>query len=425
MPPRARGRRGRGGSSSRGGSDRAPASAEPQEVGETIAQNESSTSPSASDEDRVATASDPTPITIHGEKYYKAEDLTGKRKGRKKTSPIWQHGFEIVHVENRTRHYYCRLCLDEGKDPSYRPLVLAGNSSALAHFRTQHDQQARSARSTVERGGSATASPGPVEFVFQSAVDKFKLLLIRWIVFCHIAFFQIENRYFRDFLTFFSSQLEKLLPSRNTLRDWVVTEYKAQKGKTRRQLRKARSNIHLSFDLWTSPNYYTIISVVAHFIDSKGCRETKVLAIRRLKGEHSGENIAASVLQVIKEYKIRDRVGFFVLDNASSNDVAVDRILHILYPEMSEEARKRRRLRCLAHVTNLVAKAFYLGPKADDIVTELLAAEHFEDVGRMANTWQKQGALGRLQNIIRYIRLTPKRREGFNRYQSGQGLERV
>jgi hypothetical protein len=67
------------------------------------------------------------------------------------------------------------------------------------------------------------------------------------------------------------------------------------------------------------------------------------------------------------------------LDNASSNDVAVDRILHVLYPEMSEGARKRRRLRCLAHVTNLVAKAFYLGPKADDIVTELLAAERREN----------------------------------------------
>src|ERR1700722_20412604 len=80
MPPRARGRRGRGGSSSRGGSDRAPASAEPQEVGETIAQNESSTSPSASDEDRVATASDPTPITIHGEKYYRQKIWQGSGK---------------------------------------------------------------------------------------------------------------------------------------------------------------------------------------------------------------------------------------------------------------------------------------------------------------------------------------------------------
>jgi hypothetical protein len=133
-----------------------------------------------------------------------------------------------MRVERRTRHYYCCLCLDGGKDPSYKPLFLARNSSALAHFRSQHDQQSRSARSTVERGGSAAASPGPVEFVFQSAVDKFnKLLLIKWIAFCHIAFFQIENRYFRNLLTFFSSQLEKHLPSLNTLRDWVLTEYKA------------------------------------------------------------------------------------------------------------------------------------------------------------------------------------------------------
>ena len=86
----------------------------------------------------------------------------------------------------------------------------------------------------------------------------------------------------------------------------------------------------------------------------------------------------------------------FVLDNASSNDVAVDRILRSLYPGMSEEARKRRRLRCLAHVTNLVAKAFYMGPKADDIVDEPLLGQHHADFGRIASTWKKQGALGAL-----------------------------
>ena len=37
---------------------------------------------------------------------------------------------------------------------------------------------------------------------------------------------------------------------------------------------------------------------------------------------------------------------------------------------------------------------------------------------RIASTWKKQGALGRLQNLIRYIRLTtPKRREGFKSCQ--------
>jgi hypothetical protein len=107
-----------------------------------------------------------------------------------------------------------------------------------------------------------------------------------------------------------------------------------------------------------------------------------------------------------------------ILDNASSNDVAVDCILRSLYPEMSKEARKRRRLRCLAHVTNLVAKAFYLGPKADDITDELLLAQLHADFGRMAHTWQKHGALGRLQNLVRHIRLTPKRREEFKRCQT-------
>ena len=168
----------------------------------------------------------------------------------------------------------------------------------------------------------------------------------------------------------------------------------------RKELRSTRSNIHLSFDLWTSPNCYAIIAIVAHFIDSKGYRQTKLLAIRQLKGEHSGENIAASVLKVIKEYRIRDRIGFFVLDNAGSNDTAVEHILCSLYPEMSNEARKRRRLRCLLHVTNFVAKAFLLGRKAEDIADELYQAQYHADFKKMSRVWHKFGALGRLHNLI-------------------------
>ena len=75
----------------------------------------------------------------------------------------------------------------------------------------------------------------------------------------------------------------KFIPSRNMLRAWVLTEYNARKGKMRRQLEKVRLNSHLSFEIWTSPSFYTIISIVAHFIDTKGCRQTKLLAIHQLK----------------------------------------------------------------------------------------------------------------------------------------------
>jgi hypothetical protein len=38
---------------------------------------------------------------------------------------------------------------------------------------------------------------------------------------------------------------------------------------------------------------------------------------------HDGKAIAANVLAVINDYNLRDKVGFFVLNNASSNDTAV------------------------------------------------------------------------------------------------------
>ena len=412
-----RGRRGRGNAPSarsKRGKNQAPI--DPQEV--ELVQSDSSTS--SSTQDHPATATDITPIVLHGQKYYKSEDLAKKSKTRKKTSHIWEKGFEITpENDSCSKYYYCRLCLDVNQDPTYKPLSVNGISSIHAHFLAKHELDKDGNK--VDRGSSTrvnTASPGPGELIFKSTLADFKLLLIKWIVFCHIAFIQIENRYFRNLLNFLKSALGKFLPSRNTFRRWVLAEYHRRKRRLRKELRSTRSNIHLSFDLWTSPNCYAIIAIVAHFIDSKGYRQTKLLAIRQLKGEHSGENIAASVLKVIKEYRIRDRIGFFVLDNAGSNDTAVEHILCSLYPEMSNEARKRRRLRCLLHVTNLVAKAFLLGRKAEDIADELYQAQYHADFKKMSRVWHKFGALGRLHNLIRHIRLSPQQRQEFRQYQS-------
>jgi hypothetical protein len=65
---------------------------------------------------------------------------------------------------------------------------------------------------------------------------------------------------------------------------------------------------------------------------------------------HDGEAIAANVLAVINDYYLRDKVGFFVLDNASSNDTAV-----AVLRETLQFDPKVRRLRCVGHILNLVA----------------------------------------------------------------------
>jgi hypothetical protein len=120
--------------------------------------------------------------------------------------------------------------------------------------------------------------------------------------------------------------------------------------------------------------------------------------------------MAALLLKVFWEYKIRSRIGFFITDNASSNDVCIDLVLCKLYPGMNEKQRRRRRLRCVGHIINLAAQAFLFGKQSQETLDELDLAYRRHDFEAIAKVWRKQGVLGRLHNIVRYIRMTPQRR---------------
>ena len=175
----------------------------------------------------------------------------------------------------------------------------------------------------------------------------------------------LENRYFREVISFLSASLGALLPAaRCTFRQWIIEEWQKQKESLTKDLAEALSSVHISFDLWTSPNHYTIISIYGHYISNEGVRRQRLLAFRRLRGVHSGENQAEMMLTVIREYKICAKVGYFQCGNAQSNDVCIDLVLKELYPDMTAAQRKARRLRCLGHITNLCARALLLGKGA-------------------------------------------------------------
>lgn len=95
-------------------------------------------------------------------------------------------------------------------------------------------------------------------------------------------------------------------------------------------MRSAKSNIHLSFNLWTLSNSITYVAIVAHFIDDNARLRIVLIGLRRVIGLHAGEVIAEQVIEVIQEYGIEKRLGYFVLDNATSNDTCVEAILNQL-----------------------------------------------------------------------------------------------
>jgi hypothetical protein len=259
---------------------------------------------------------------------------------------------------------------------------------------------------------------------YQSTFEKWKTLFIRWIVYCHIAFFQIENKYFREMLISLFPKLNDLLPkARSTIRGWILDEYKRQRSFIMHDLSTSLSAIHLSFDLWTSPSQVPILAVVAHYISANGVKQCKLIALREIFGQHTGANIAAVMVAIIKDFNLKTNLGSIVGDNAEANDVTVDKIFKSLFPNLSLRKRKERRMRCFGHIVNLAAQAFIIGSDAEKVNREIDRAIQEMDFKKVRKLWKKQGAVSLFQNLIRYVRASPQRRQFF-RLLKGNDMER-
>ncbi|KAG9382322.1 hypothetical protein A1F94_006243 [Pyrenophora tritici-repentis] len=129
------------------------------------------------------------------------------------------------------------------------------------------------------------------------------------------------------------------------------------------------------------------------WIDTTGMRRVTALGMRRIYGEHTGENLGSVVLELLEEYDISgDQIGYFMLDNASANDTAVEFILKRSLP---------------------MDEAFLMGRNCEKYLAKLEKHHQRGDYTKVEELWKKFGCLGRLHNLVRYIRLTPQRREEF------------
>ena len=105
--------------------------------------------------------------------------------------------------------------------------------------------------------------------VAKTKYELFKSLLLEWIVDQNIPLTAVEHGSFRAFLTVLSPDVDSYLPnSAGTVRNWLITEFDRAKKEIKHQLREdPMSQIHISFDMWTSENQLALIGIVAHYLD--------------------------------------------------------------------------------------------------------------------------------------------------------------
>jgi len=367
---------------------------------------------------------------LKGVQYHRCCKIVSQVIGKRKREPRSiaykdsKFGEKLLRLHDAREVYYCYIC--ERKKKVQELPLLAGTRGALDHLLDKHqiDQQGNSVALIVEASQQQLPEHGSI-FTAVTTYDyaEFRRLLVRWIVYCFVAFRMLENDYFRELMQFLNAGVAMLLPkAASTIRLWVMAEYETHKAGVKKELQASLSNIHLSFDLWTSPNYYAILRIYGHFISAEGERCNRLLAFRRVHGGHSGENQALLVLEVIQEYSIERPVGFFVGDNAQSNDTCVAAIIKRLYPQLKKKHALGRRLRCIGHITNLCAQAMLLGKGAGKAVAELARKAAKGADGVIETFWRGRGAVGRLHNIVRYIRGSPQRREVFASMKNSKKL---
>jgi hypothetical protein len=146
---------------------------------------------------------------------------------------------------------------------------------------------------------------------------------------------------------------------------------------------------------------------VGHYLDQTLQAKSLLLGLKEVEGSHLGENLAASCLPVIADFDLNGKIGYFMSDNVGSNDLAVEAFCKKLKLKNSIA----RRLRCLGHIINLAAKAFLFNKEEEGFdfeISELKAIKFAERQAlELLMFWRKKGPIGKLHNLINWIRNSP------------------
>jgi hypothetical protein len=179
-------------------------------------------------------------FTIKGIQYTRCEVIAVKKKVRAPTSPIWKSGEALLCAKHSKRYFYCWHC-EVTSAVQQLLCVNNGNSSSLDCLWKKHqlDRTTGESLTGVSPSVKTSFAEGVVyqQLTKQWTLSEFKDLLVRWMVYCHIAFRMVENEYFCDLIKFLSSSLGGILPRAiSTIRSWIMEAYLTEKVTVEREL---------------------------------------------------------------------------------------------------------------------------------------------------------------------------------------------
>lgn len=137
-------------------------------------------------------------------------------------------------------------------------------------------------------------------------------------------------------------------------RDWTIDAFTAAKPMVIESPQMARSKITVSFDHLLADNELGLLGDIARCPDSSLDLKTALLTLKPSCGYNAWE-LQDTLLPILREYKISNKIGYFLADNAANNDADLRPQSHHI-----DLKPAKHRLRCSGCVINWSSKLYYM-----------------------------------------------------------------
>jgi hypothetical protein len=348
------------------------------------------------------------------------QESSQTRAQTKWRSPVWRYCRTACKEDDEDPDYlYCTRCTDPDKKP-YGSNIATNmkNHLARAHEiiieKTAGKIQATVVQQLKQLYLQAEVSGQTDEIdtqVFQSYLNQEVIdeALVSLIVVRNLPFRMVEWPEFHTLCQTLNPESKDLITTAHSqVIKKIKTCWNSHKDIVRRDLQSAISSIHLSLDIWTSPNGHLLLAICAHYITHLLKKRKALLALRTVAG-HSGDNQFDILLPILEDYDIVQKLGAIVADNASPNNTLCKAVENYMLKEKGIEwDAEHWRIRCIGHIINLAVQAFLFANIVEMEELELYDSQDKKgeegDEEERKVKFRLMGPLGKMHNVVIHIR---------------------
>ena len=152
------------------------------------------------------------------------------------------------------------------------------------------------------------------------SIKKIRMAPARMIIVDELSFQFVEYEGFNYYMNLVEPRFP--IPSCVTIAKDCIKLYLNERKKLKDVLSTKKQKVCLTTDTWTSMQNLNYLLLTCHFIDSDWKYQKRILKFC-LVPNHKGETIGKVVEKYLREWSI-NIILTIIVDNASSNDVAID-----------------------------------------------------------------------------------------------------